>query len=99
MKFVRIAIQFSNLILFGYKVVFPGFPCGSTGKGSACSVGDLGSIHGLGRSPGEGKSYPLQCSGLENPTDCIVHGVTKSRTELSDFLSLTQKAVLLFQPG
>ena len=48
-------------------------------------MGDLGSIHGLGRSPGEGKGYPLQCSGLENSMDCIVHGVTKSKTRLSDF--------------
>ena len=46
--------------------VFLGFPCGSAGKESACSVGDLGSIPGLGRSPGEGKGYPLQYSGLEN---------------------------------
>ena len=43
-----------------------GFPGGSAGKESACSVGDLGSILGLGRSPGEGDSYPLQYSGLEN---------------------------------
>ena len=64
------------------------FPCGSAGKESACSVGDLGSIPGLGRSPGEGKGYPLQYSGLENSMDCIVHGVTKSRTRLSDFHSL-----------
>ena len=41
-------------------------------------------IPGLGRSPGEEKGYPLQCSGLENFMDCIVHGVTKSQTELSD---------------
>ena len=50
----------------------------------ACSVGDLGLIAGLGRSPGEGKGYPLQYSGLENSMGCIVHGVTKSRTSLSD---------------
>ena len=43
------------------------------------------SIPGLGRSPGEGNGYPLQYSGLENSMDCIVHGVTKSRTQLSDF--------------
>ena len=49
------------------------------------NVGDLGSTPGLGRSPGEGKGYPLQYSGLENSVDCIVHGVTKSRTGLSDF--------------
>ena len=48
-------------------------------------VGDLGSISGLGRSPGEEKGYPLQYTGLENSMDCIVHGVTKSRTQLSDF--------------
>ena len=45
----------------------------------------LGSIPGLGRSSGEGKSYPLRYSGLENFMDCIVHGVTKSQTQLSDF--------------
>ena len=43
------------------------------------------SIPGLGRSPGEGKDYPLQYSGLENSMDCIVHGVPKSQTQLRDF--------------
>ena len=62
-----------------------GFPCGSAGKESARNVGDLGSIPGLGRSPGEGKGYPLQYSGLENSMTCIVHGVAKSQTRLSDF--------------
>ena len=47
-------------------------------------MGELGLIPGLGRSPGEGKGYPLQYSGLENSMDCIVHGVTKSWTQLSD---------------
>ena len=65
--------------------VFLGFPCGSAGKESVCNVGDLGSIPGLGRFPGGGKGYPLQYSGLENSMDCIVHGVTKSRTQLSNF--------------
>ena len=51
----------------------------------ACSVGDPGWIPGLGRSRGEGKGYPLQRSGLQNSMHCIVHGVTKSRTRLSDF--------------
>ena len=46
--------------------IFLCFPCGSDGKESACNAGDLGSIPGLGRSPGEGKDYPLQYSGLEN---------------------------------
>ena len=59
--------------------------CGSAGKESTCKVGDLGSIPGLRRSPGEGKGYPLQYSGLENPMDCTVHRVTKSRTRLSNF--------------
>ena len=57
----------------------------SAGKESACNAGDLGSIPGLGRSPREGKGYPLQHSGLKNSIDCIVHGVAKSRTQLSDF--------------
>ena len=57
-----------------------GFPGGSVDKESACNVGDLGLIPGLGRSPGEGKGYPLQCSGLENSMDCIVDGIVKSRT-------------------
>ena len=60
-------------------------PCGSASEESACNAGDLGSIPGLGESPGEGNSYPLQYSGLENSVDCIVHGVAKSRTQLSDF--------------
>ena len=58
------------------------FPCGSAGKESSCKAGDLGSILGLGRSPGEGKVYPLQYSGLENFMD---YTVAKSRTRLSDF--------------
>ena len=55
-------------------------PDSSVGKESACSVGDLGSMPGLGRSPGEGKGYRLQYSGLENSMDCIVHEVAKSWT-------------------
>ena len=69
---------------------FQGFPCGSAGKESACSVGDLGSIPGLGRFPGEGKGYPLQYSGLENSTDCIVHGVAELDT--TERLSLTEQS-------
>ena len=60
--------------------VFLGFPCGLAGKESACNVGDLGSISGLGGSPGEGNGYPLQYSGRENSMDCIGHGVTKGQT-------------------
>ena len=57
-----------------------GFPEGSAGKESASKAGDLGSTPGLGRSPGGGKGYPLKSSGLENPMDCIVHGVAESDT-------------------
>ena len=62
-----------------------GFPGGSAGEEFAPNAGDLGSIPGLGRSPGEGNTYPLQNSGLKNPVGCIVHGVAKSWTQLSDF--------------
>ena len=65
-----------------------GFPGGSAGKESAYSAGDLASIPGLGRSPGEGNGYPLQYSGLENSVDCIVHGVAELDT--TERLSLTQ---------
>ena len=66
------------------------FPGGSDGKASAYNVGDLGSIPGSGRSPREGHGTPLQYSCLENPMDggawwAKVHGVTKSRTRLSNF--------------
>ena len=62
-----------------------GFPGSSAGKESTCNAGDLGSIPEFGRSPGEGKGYPLQYSGLESSMDCIVHGVSKSQTRLSKF--------------
>ena len=61
------------------------FSCGSAGKESTCNAGDLGLIPKLGRSPGEGKGYPLQYSGLENSMDCIAQGVTQSQTGLNDF--------------
>ena len=51
-----------------------GFPCGAAGKEFACNAGDLSSILGLGRSPGEGKGYQFQYSGLENSMDSVVHG-------------------------
>ena len=62
-----------------------GPPCSSAGEESTCNVGDMGSIPELGRSPGEGKGHPLQYSGLENSINCVVHGVTKSWTRLSNF--------------
>ena len=66
-------------------VYLDSFPDGSGGKTSACHVGDMSLIPGSGRYPGEGNGYPLQYSGLENPMDCIVNGVTKSQTQLGDF--------------
>ena len=60
--------------------VFLGFACGSAGKESACNVGDLGSIPGLGSFPGEGEGYPLHYSALENSMDPIVHRIAKSWT-------------------
>ena len=60
--------------------VFLGFPGGSDGKESACNVGNLDSVPQLGRSPGEGKGYLLQYSGLENPMDYIA----KNQTQLSN---------------
>ena len=69
----------------GIMIWFFCFPGGSAGKESTCSVGDLGLIPELGRSSGEGNGYPLQYAGLENSVDCIIHGVLRSRTLLSDF--------------
>ena len=68
------------------------FPCGSAGKESTCNVGDLGSTPGLGRSPADGNGYPLQYPGLDNSMDCIVPGVAKSQTRLSDFHSFTHSS-------
>ena len=72
---------------------FSGSPGGSDGKASACNAGDLGSIPGLGRSPGEGNGNPLRYSCLENPKDegawqATVYRVAKIQTQLSDFTSL-----------
>ena len=77
---------------------FLGFPGGGDGKESACSAGGLGSIPGLGRSPGEGNSNPLQYSCLENPMDggawqATVHGVAKSWTQLSNFTTTITKNI------
>ena len=63
------------IMIKSLETLLEGFPGGSASKESVCNAGDLGSIPGLGRLPGEGNSYPLQYSGLENSMDCIVHGV------------------------
>ena len=73
-----------------YSTLNKGFPGGSEVKASVCNAGDLGSIPGSGRSPGQGTGNPLQYSCLENPMDgealwTTVHRVTKSQTRLSDF--------------
>ena len=64
-----------------------GFLCGSAGKEYACNGRHLGSISRFGRSPGEGKGYPLRYSGLENPTDCKVFEVAES--DMTEQLSLS----------
>ena len=74
------------MIAMGFQPVRPG---GSDGKASVCNVGDPSSIPGLGRFSGEGNGNPLQCSCLENSMGrgdwwATVHGVTKSRTQLSE---------------
>ena len=79
-----------NMWAFYWPLRVLGFPGGSESKVSVCSAGDLGSIPGSGRSPGEGNGTPLQYSCLENPMDrrawgATFHGVAKSRTRLSDF--------------
>ena len=75
--------KYINLLFYIFWIFY--IHCGLAGKESACNVGDLGSTPGLGRSPEEGKGYPLQYSGLQNSMDCVVHGVKKSQTWLSDF--------------
>ena len=65
-----------------------GFPGGSAGKESACNVGDLGLIPGLGRSAGEGKGYPFQYSGLENSMDYIYSPLGHKELDMTERLSL-----------
>ena len=78
-------LHFLSSYLGIYALPLLGFPCGSAGKESACTEGDLYLILALGISPGERKGYPLQYSGLENSMDCIIYGVAKRQTRLSNF--------------
>ena len=75
-QYLLFLFHMSTLLRLYYSIMSPfflflilDFPSGSAGKESACSVGELGLSPGLGRSPGEGKGYPLQYSGLENSMD------------------------------
>ena len=86
--------------LFTSLILTMDFPGGSDCKASAYNAGDMGSIHGSGKSPGEGNGNPLQYSCLENPMDreawwATGHGVAKSQTRLSDFTSLPLPPCLL----
>ena len=78
--FYECVMLISYSYVLSYVILYMGFPGGSADKESTCNAGDLGSIPGLGRSPGKWKGYPLQYSDLENSMDCIVHGVTKLDT-------------------
>ena len=98
---VTYAVGYLFLFIF-VNYISSDFACGSVDKESACTEGDLGLIPGLGRSPGEGKGYPFQYSGLENSMKCIIHGIAKSGTQLSDFLShifFDEVSVKLFGPS
>ena len=77
-------------------IVHIGFFGGLDGKESACNAGDPGLIPRLGRSPGEGNHYPPEYSCLKNSMDCIVHGIAKSRTRLSNFHLLFTFILSLF---
>ena len=79
------------MLVSEHRVLSPGL----AGKESDSNARELGSISGLGGSPGEGKGYPLQYSSLENSMDCTVHGVAKSWTRLSDFHLITQHLYLV----
>ena len=84
-------------MLLSHPFTSAGFPCGSAGKESACNAGDLDSIPGLGRSPGEGKGYPPQYSDLEN-SENTVHGVTEWGTAERPSLSLVPFSRALIVP-
>ena len=97
--------MYSKAIQFGFFFFFLdtifhccGFPGDSAVKASAWNVGDLGSIPGLGRSPGEGKGYQLQNPGMENFVDCLVHGGPK-KSNITEQLSLSVHRAVTSTPG
>ena len=82
LRLIPFELIFMYIVSYSYDFTLlhmTGFPCGSAGEESASNAGDLGSIPGLGRSPEEGKGYPLQCSGLEKSMDYRVHGILQAR--------------------
>ena len=95
---LTISLCFCIFLLLWWKFFFgwsfpQDFPAGSEGKASSCNAGDPGSTPGSGRSPGEGKGSPLQCSCLENSMDrgawwAIIHKIAKCQTWLTDWLTL-----------
>ena len=82
---INLLLLISSLFFLSNKGSTRGFSGGSDDKESSCNSGDLGSIPGLGRSPGEGNGNPLQYSGLEISMDYIVHGIERSWKCLSNF--------------
>ena len=87
--FSSTVLQYHSFLYKYLKLFVSSPPSDSDSKESACNAGDLGSITGSGRSPGEGNEYPLQYPCLENSVDrgawwAIVPGLTKSWTQLSD---------------
>ena len=89
MMVMVVMILVKMMVVLIVMTVMMHFPGGSDGEESACNAGDLGSIPGSERFPGDGSGYPLQYSWPENSMDrgdlcAIVHGVSKSGARLSD---------------
>ena len=95
-NFIYLKFNTNRITIYSPYSIHLGLPCGSADKESACIVGNLGSIPGLGRSPGERKGYPLPYSGLENSIDCIQSMGLKSQTPLSNFHFTSSVNLLLF---